>query len=396
MTALAAIVVVAWIVIALRGFWLFRERDDRNLLPPPAAWPAVVAVVPARDEADVIARTVAGLLAQDYPGRLTIRLVDDASSDGTSAVARSAANGDPRLTILTPPPRPAGWTGKLWAVAHGIDDACAAHAATSNVIEPAGTPVYLWLTDADIGHAPETLRNLVTRIGGNHSGKLRVMVSTMARLHCSSFAERALIPAFVYFFAMLFPFRQVNGSGRVAAAAGGCVLVDRAALAAAGGIASIRGEIIDDCALARQLKRQGPIWLGLSTHSVSLRPYGFDDIRKMVARSAYAQLKFSPWLLAGTVIGMALLYLAPPLLTLFGRGYGNDNVKVQLCGLEAWGIMAITMLPILRYYRVSVIWGIALPLIAFTYATFTIDSAVQQWRGRGGMWKGRAQALSQT
>ncbi len=363
----------ASIALQLNGsFTLTDERDDRDLPPAPTVWPKVVAVVPARDEADVIAKTIAGLLAQDYPGAFAVRLVDDDSSDGTAAAASAAASGDPRLTILTAPPRPPGWTGKLWALAHGI--------------EHAGTPAWLWLTDADIGHAPDTLRNLVTRTG---TGDGRVMVSTMARLHCSNLAERALIPAFVYFFAMLYPFSRVNGRGDSAAAAGGCVLVRREILAAAGGIASVRHEIIDDCALARRIKPHGRIWLGLSTRSASLRPYGFDDIRRMVARSAYAQLGYQWWKLAATVIGMVLLYLTPIALALFAHG------SWRWVGTGVWGAMALSMVPINRYYRVSPLWGIALPIIAATYAGFTIDSAIQHWRGRGGMWKGRAQALPQ-
>lgn len=393
MTVVAALVFLCWVGLLLRGFWLFRDRDDRDLPPEPAAWPSVVAVVPARDESDVIARTVAGLLAQDYPGSFAIRLIDDASSDDTAMVAQMTAAGDPRLTILTTPPRPPGWTGKLWALAHGIEHAAAGIA---------GAPEYLWLTDADIGHTPDTLRNLVTRAVGEQ----RVLVSTMARLHCRSFAERALIPAFVYFFAMLFPFRKVNGAGNTAAAAGGCVLVRRDALEAAGGIASIRGEIIDDCALARRLKREGPIWLGLSTRSVSLRPYRFDDIRRMVARSAYAQLGYSPWLLVGTVVGMLVLFIGPLLLAAFDDGLAGAF------GAASWLVMAVTMAPIVHYYlyrvgpwrgtfqqmselNVRIGYCFALPIVAIIYASFTLDSAVQQWRGRGGMWKGRAQALPQ-
>lgn len=368
MTLVAALALFIWAVLLMRGFWRFEATDNSARPERPRMWPAVVAVVPARDEADVIAVTVAELLAQDYPGPFEIRLVDDASSDGTAEVARAASEGDTRLTILTAPPRPAGWTGKLWAVAHGV-----AHA---------GDPEFLWLTDADIGHAPGTLRNLVARAVGEQ----RLMVSTMARLHCARLAERALIPAFVYFFAMLFPFKRVNASGPVAAAAGGCALVRRDALAAAGGIAAIRAEIIDDCALARAVKPLGPIWLGLSTRSRSLRPYSFGDIRRMVARSAYAQLGYSRWLLVGTTLGMALVYIAPPAFVLFTTG------AAQALGAITWAVMALTMLPILHYYRVSPWWSIALPLIAATYAAFTLDSAFEHARGRGGMWKGRAQA----
>ena len=355
-------------------FFSFHDRDDRDLPPEPTDWPSVVAVVPARDEADVIATTIAGLLAQDYPGAFEICLVDDGSTDGTAPAAHAAANGDPRLTIVAAPPRPAGWTGKLWALAMGVG--------------VAGEPDWLWLTDADIGHAPDTLRNLVTRTGRGDAqvDEQRVMVSTMARLHCTNLAERALIPAFVYFFAMLYPFGRVNRSGDTAAAAGGCVLIRRDILEQAGGIASIRGQIIDDCALARAIKPLGRIWLGLSTRSRSLRPYRFGDIRRMVARSAFAQLDYKWWKLAGTLAGMVLLFLGPVALAAFGHG------AWRWAGVGIWFAMALSMTAIHLYYRVSMLWGLALPFIAAVYAGFTLDSAVQHARGRGGMWKGRAQA----
>ena len=248
----------------------------------------------------------------------------------------------------------------------------------------ADAPTYLWITDADIAHDPATLRRLVARA---EAGRL-TLVSLMARLQTGTWPERLLIPAFVFFFDMLFPFAWVNDPRRkVAAAAGGCMLVRREALEAAGGIESIRAEIIDDCALAARLKAQGPIWLGLTRTSVSLRPYRtLGEIGRMVSRSAYAQLGYSPWLLAGTVIGMALVYLAAPVVTVFGDGWA------RWLGVAAWALMAISFQPMLRYYRCSPLWGLALPLIGALYTLFTLQSAVDVWRGRGGMWKGRSQA----
>jgi hopene-associated glycosyltransferase HpnB len=377
MTAALVIGVVclgAWIYLLLfRGFfWLARERDDRDLPPAPAAWPAVVAVVPARNEADVIAQSIGSLLAQDYPGDFRVVLVDDASDDGTGAAASALPDPAARLSVTTGRPLAKGWTGKLWAVSQGV--------------EAAGAPTYLWITDADIAHAPQTLRGLVARA---EAGKL-TLVSLMARLQTGTFAERLLIPAFVFFFDMLFPFGLVNDpKRRLAAAAGGCMLVRREALAAAGGIAAIRAEIIDDCALGAALKAQGPIWLGLTRTSVSLRPYlSLGEIGRMVSRSAYAQLRYSPWLLAGTVLGMLLVYAAAPMLTAIGGG------PARWLGLAAWGLMAISFQPMLRYFRLSPLWGLALPLIGAIYTWFTVASAIQVWRGRGGMWKGRAQALA--
>jgi hopene-associated glycosyltransferase HpnB len=372
---LALIPVAIWLYLLTgRGmFWAMGERDDMNEPPEPEAWPSVVAVVPARNEADVIARTVGSLLAQDYPGPFRVILVDDQSSDGTAEAARELDTAG-RLEFLAGAARPAGWTGKLWAVKQGI--------AT------AGAPDYLWLTDADIEHRNDNLRHLVARADG---GQL-VLTSLMVKLHCRSWAEAYLVPAFVFFFDMLYPFKWVNDPRKkTAGAAGGCMLVRRTALEHAGGIDIIRGEIIDDCALGRALKAQGPIWLGLTERATSIRPYrGIAEIRAMVARSAYAQLGYSPLNLLGTLIGMVAVYAAAPALAIFVRE------SAQASGILAWLAMAFAFQPILKFYRVSPLWGLALPLIGFIYAMFTLDSAIQHWRGRGGMWKGRAQAMGQT
>ncbi len=365
-----------WLVLIFgRGFyWRARERDDRDVSASPEAWPSVTAVVPARNEADVIARSIGSLLKQDYAGALRVILVDDESEDGTADIARALDNSG-RLTVMTGTQRPAGWTGKLWAVSQGI-------AKASDT-----SPDYLWLTDADIAHAPDNLRSLVSRA----EGERRVLVSLMAKLHCASGPERFFIPAFVYFFAMLYPFAWVNNPrAKTAAAAGGCMLVKRAALEAAGGIGEIRGAIIDDCALGALMKKQGPIWLGLTNRAVSIRPYdGLGEIRRMVARSAYAQLRFSPLLLLGTLIGLVLMFLAPPIWALAARG------ESWIAGAAAWGLMAASFRPMLRFYGRAPLWGLALPAIGALYAIFTLDSAIQHWRGRGGMWKGRAQAMRQ-
>ncbi len=369
---IGAIALAAWIYLLLgRGFfWLARERDDAAPPADPVLWPDVVALVPARNEADVIERSIGSLLAQDYPGALRVVLVDDASEDGTAARAQGLAGARGKLTVLTGRPLPAGWTGKLWAVSQGV--------------AAAGSPTYLWITDADIAHDPQTLRRLVARA---EAGGL-ALVTLMARLQTGTWPERLLIPAFVFFFDMLYPFGLVNDPRRrLAAAAGGVMLVRREALAAAGGIAAIRAEIIDDCALGARLKSQGPIWLGLTRTSVSLRPYTtLGEIGRMVSRSAYAQLGYSPWLLTGTIAGMLLVYAAAPLLAVFAGGLA------RWLGLAAWSLMAISFQPMLRYYRLSPLWGALLPLIGAIYTAFTLHSALEVWRGRGGMWKGRAQA----
>jgi len=379
-TVLALLALSAWIylLVARGGFWRCAERDSRDEPgSDPPRWPSVVAVVPARNEADMIPHSLASLLRQSYPGPFSVILVDDNSDDGTLAAARAVAGGTPaRLTIVRGAPLPAGWTGKLWAVHQGVERADASESP----------PDYLLLTDADIGFGPDVLRCLVRRA---EAGGL-AMASLMAKLRCRSLAERALIPAFIFFFQMLYPFGWVNRrDADTAAAAGGCLLVRRAALAGCGGIESIRDALIDDCALAARLKRQGPLWLGLTERVHSLRPYAqFDDVRRMVARSAYAQLRFSPWLLAATVAGLALAYLAAPLITVFG----SDTAR--WFAAAAWFLMAAAFWPTLRFYGLSPYWAPMLPAIAAAYLGFTLDSAFQHGRGRGGLWKGRALAQS--
>jgi hopene-associated glycosyltransferase HpnB len=370
--ALLSLAIWGYLLVGHGGFWLAGERDDA-VAPDPASRPPLAVVVPARDEAEVIARSIGSLLAQDYPGQLRIILVDDNSSDGTGRIARDAAKtlGSDRLSVISGSPLPRGWAGKLWAVAQGVEAAGEA-------------PKYLWLADADIVHAPDTARSLVAR--AERDGL--VLNSLMADLRCESPAERAFIPAFIFFFMMLYPFPRVNRPGSsVAGAAGGCVLLQREAFARAGGIAAIKDAIIDDCALGELMKQQGPIRLQLTRRSRSIRPYGgWRPIGAMVSRSAYAQLNYSPLLLLGTLIGMALVYLAPPLFALFGSG------TARLAGSLAWIAMAIAYLPTLIFYRRSPLWGLVLPAISAFYTAATFMSAVQHWQGRGGMWKGRAQA----
>jgi hopene-associated glycosyltransferase HpnB len=367
----------AWLYLLFgRGmFWLLRERDGDERLPAPARWPSVVAVVPARDEADVIARSLGSLIAQNYGGDFHIILVDDQSDDGTAIAARalnSEKEGSDRVTVLAGGQRPPGWTGKLWAMHQGLEAA------------KARRPDYIWFTDADIAHAPDNLARLVARA---QSGGL-VLTSQMAKLSAKTAVEHFLIPAFVFFFAMLYPFAAVNDPRRkLAAAAGGCMLARTDTLHAVGGIEAIRRNIIDDVSLARLMKAAGPVWLGLSSRAVSLRPYeSLREIRRMVARSAFAELDYSVLKLLGTLAGLVLVYLAPPATALFAWG------PSQMAGWIACAAMVAAMQPILRYYRLSPLWGFALPIIAAFYAAFTFDSALQYWRGRGGMWKGRAQA----
>lgn len=371
-TLVGLLSLAVWLILLFghHGFWLTAERDTRNMPMEQAKWPEVAAVVPARDEAGVIARSLTSLAAQDYAGRLRVIVVDDSSIDGTREIVR--ALGLPRVEVEIGRPLAAGWTGKLWAVSQGVE-----HAGS--------TPRYLWLTDADIEHAPDTLRMLVTRA---ESGRLS-LVSLMAKLRCESLAERTLIPAFVFFFQMLYPFAQVNRAEGVGAAAGGCMLVRRRSLEAAGGIEAIRNALIDDCALGALLKRQGRIWIGLTERSRSIRVYdSFGAVAAMISRSAYAQLGYAPLLLFATIAGLALVYAAPPLLTILTSGFP------RLVGAAAWALMAIAFQPMLAFYRRSWLWGLALPGIAAFYAGCTLLSGWQHVRGRGGTWKGRVQTAA--
>ncbi|MET9890560.1 glycosyltransferase [Streptomyces sp. NPDC006465] len=370
-----------WLLLGQGFFW----RTDVRLPArhDPVDWPSVCVVVPARDEAAVLPESLPSLLAQDYPGRAEIFLVDDGSSDGTGELARELArrHGGLPLTVGSPGEPPPGWTGKLWAVRHGIG------------LARARDPEYLLLTDADISHAPDSLRELVAaaRTGGFD------LVSLMARLRVESPWERLVVPAFVYFFAQLYPFRRIAVKGsRTAAAAGGCVLL-RADTAERARIPEvIRHAVIDDVALARAVKRGGGhIWLGLAERVDSVRPYPrLHDLWRMVSRSAYAQLRHSLPLLAGTVAGLATVYLVPPVALLGGLATGSTWAAAA--GGLAWLLMTATYVPMLRYYRQPLWLAPLLPVTAFLYLLMTVDSAVQHYRGRGAAWKGRTYARPDT
>jgi hopene-associated glycosyltransferase HpnB len=376
--ATALLSLIGWMHLRWRhgGFWRSDQRLPHDHATP-SCWPRVTAVVPARNEEDGIGRAVRSLLAQDYPGPFLIVVVDDNSTDDTAGEAMRAAAGDPRLVVATGAPLPKRWSGKMWAVHQGVLFALASAPDTE----------FLLLTDADIEHDSGNLRRLVATA----QSEGRDLVSLMVRLRCETFWERLLVPPFIFFFQKLYPFPWVNDAARPeAAAAGGCMLVRAATLHQAGGIAAIRGQLIDDCALAARIKRQpGSIWLGLCDKTRSLRPYPrLRDVWSMVARTAFTQLDHSGGKLLATVFGMVVLYATPPLALLYwlagGAGYA------AALGTGAWVLMAASFAPTLALYRLSPAWSLMLPVAAVLYVLMTIDSARLTWQGRGGVWKGRS------
>ena len=374
---LASLPLLIWLyLLGLRGgFW--RVRLLLPPAPPPAFMPRparVVAVVPARNEADVIADAVGSLLDQRFEGSLHVIVVDDASTDGTGDIARQAgerAGASGRLSVIRGSGPLPGWSGKVCAMARGVD-------AAQEL-----APDYLLFTDADIHHDPDNVASLLAIAQTRGSD----LTSYMVRLSTANAAERWLIPAFVFFFFKLYPPAWIGRAGATAGAAGGCMLVRPQALARSGGLAAIRGEIIDDCSLARSIKRSGgSLWLGLTRSARSLRPYGsLAEIGGMISRTAFNQLRHSWLLLAGTLLGLALTYLAPPLLLL------SRQLALMTLGGSAWLLMTLAYLPMVRFYGQSPAWALSLPAAAVFYAGATFHSAIQYARGAGGRWKGRAQ-----
>ncbi|MFF8556269.1 glycosyltransferase [Streptomyces sp. NPDC015501] len=377
--AVGSLIAWVWLLLGQGFYWRTDQRLPRR--GDPVRWPSVAVVVPARDEAGMLPVSLPSLLVQDYPGDARVILVDDCSSDGTGRLARDLASryGGLPLTVVTPGEPERGWTGKLWALRHGI------------AVARRDKPDFLLLTDADIAHEPDSLRDLVAAAGSGGEGF--DLVSQMARLRVESFWERLVVPAFVYFFGQLYPFRRVNRArSRTSAAAGGCVLLRTEAAERARIPDSIRQAVIDDVSLAREVRRAGGrIWLGLAERVDSVRPYPrLADLWRMVARSAYAQLRHNPLLLAGTVPGLLLVYAAPPATLVTGVLRGDG--AAAWAGGAAWAVMTATYLPMLAYYRQSLWLGPLLPVTAVLYLLMTVDSAVQHYRGRGAAWKGRTYA----
>lgn len=379
--AVPALSLAIWLyLLLLHGrFWRCDQTLDDDGASPALGWPEVAVVVPARNEAAVIGQSLGSLLRQDYRGRFRVVLVDDHSEDATAAIAErvaEAAGAARRLVVAEAAPLPAGWSGKLWAVSEGV--------AVAAALAPEAR--YLLLTDADISHDAGSLSRLVAKAEAERLD----LVSLMVLLDHEGFWAGLLIPAFVFFFQKLYPFPQVNDpSHEMAAAAGGCILVRRDSLEKAGGIARIRGALIDDCTLGKVIKEgPGKLWLGLTTRLISLRPYTrFGEIWDMVARTAYTQLRYSPLLLLGALLGMAFTYLVAPLAVLTYPLHGSWIAAAL--GLVTWGLIAFAYQPTLRLYEKPATDALLLPLVGFLYSLMTVASAVRHWRGRGGQWKGR-------
>lgn len=375
MIVIASLSLMIWVYLCLfhGRFWHCDQRLSSKIVNP-SNTPSVVAVIPARDEVETISTTVRSLLDQNYPGNFSIIIVDDNSTDETAAAALSTAASDAersRIQVIDGESLKDDWVGKMWAVSQGV--------------EVAGTPDYLLLTDADIEHVPSSLSSLVAKAEADNLG----LVSLMVKLRCQSVWEKSLIPAFIYFFQKLYPFPKVNNpNDRIAAAAGGCMLVHTETLVHAGGIEKIKDEIIDDCALARLIKPHRPIWLGLSDETKSLRAYeSINPIWRMVSRTAYVQLNHEPLLLLGTVLGMGVLYLTPPVALALALYF--ENTTLLALGFVTWAIMAWTFLPTLSLYGLNSIWAPILPLAGLLYLFMTLDSARVYYAGQGGAWKGR-------
>ena len=375
--SLAALTIWVILFFAWGNFWHIWESDfDRAQIPSPQSWPSVTAIVPARNEAASITGVVQALTAQDYAGQFSVMVVDDHSEDDTAEIARKAAHeagAGLRIRVIGAPEPGSGWSGKLWALNAGI-------------FESSGSaPEFFWFTDADVLHAPDTLRRLVSCAD---TGKLD-LASLMVHLNSETFGERLLIPPFIYFFMMLYPPKwTAEPHARTSGAAGGCILLRRTALERIGGLSTIRGQVIDDCALARAVKKSdGKIWMGLTRASRSVRSYtNFSEIRDMIARTAFTQLRYSALLLLGTLAALTLTFLLPIVLTF------STNIRVWPLALAAWCLMTASFLPVVTHYRLRPMWALLLPLAALVYGYATCLSAVRYWLGRGGQWKGRAQA----
>lgn len=375
---LASVSAVIWLYLALfRGrFWLANQRLSTEHAQLDT-WPDIAIVIPARNEQGVIKPTLTSFQNQDYPGYLSIIVVDDNSEDGT--VDDIKHSRDTKTELLQGRAVPAGWTGKLWALQQGIDE----------ILLRKPLPAFFLFSDADIIHPKESVRQLVLHA----EERALELVSLMVRLNCRSKWEMILIPAFVFFFQKLYPFPWINNpSCKTAGAAGGCILIRTATLLQAGGLEKIKNQVIDDCALAQLIKPHGSIWVGLTQEVISHRPYAsLKEIWNMVIRTAFNQLHHSACLLALSCIGMILTYVIPP--AVFVVGAISLNFLLIAIGGVVWAIMILCYAPTLRLYTRRPLEALLLPIAALMYTLMTIDSAQRFWRHKNPTWKGRANQI---
>lgn len=375
--AIASLFIWLGLLLFWGQFWLgVRLSPNQKTLK---SYPNVWAVIPARDEADVIAQSLNSVLNQDYPGSLSVVLVDDKSTDDTAKIALENTNNvakNRQFHLVSGQPLPPEWKGKLWALNQGINYAK----------KQSNSPDYILLTDADIKHHKSNLTELITKAENENLD----LVSLMVFLRCQSLWEKLLIPAFVFFFQKLYPFKLANKpQSFIAAAAGGCILIKADIIEKLGGISSFKNALIDDCTLAKKVKlHQGKIWLGLTDKTISLRPYdSLKSIWDMVARTAFNQLNYSWLLLIGTVLGLTLVYLVPPVAIIWG--FMTPSTMLIIIGSITWLLMSIAYFPTIKLYQLSPLWSLCLPAIAILYGLMTIDSAIKHLQGKGGFWKGR-------
>jgi hopene-associated glycosyltransferase HpnB len=380
MIILITLSLTIWIYLILfRGnFWLCNQYLEDL---PLDSKPSVTIIIPARNEAENISICIESLLNQDYQGIFKIVLIDDQSEDNTAEIAQKIAienKKENQLIIIKGESLPSGWSGKLWAMSQGIFWG-KKHFKTD----------YFLFTDGDIKHSENNLTQLLAKAEKNNLD----LVSLMVKLRCESFWEKLLIPAFIFFFQKLYPFPLVNNaSKKIAAAAGGCILIRETALTRIGGVEALKKALIDDCTLASLVKKTLPInhgiWLGLSDTTTSLRSYSsLTPIWNMVTRTAFTQLNYSFLLLIGTILGMFIIYLVPLFILIFA--IFTANLTLIFLAIITLFLMALSYYPTIKLYQLPFFFCLVLPAIALLYSLMTIDSAVRYLQGKGGQWKGR-------
>ena len=375
LTILSSISLMIWLYLALLhgNFWNPPSIKKAKKI---SKYPEITILIPARNEAKYIKNSLMSLLRQNYEGKYRAIVVDDSSSDATLEIVKGISKKNNKIHVMQGKVLKEGWAGKVWAQYQGINF----------IKKKFPNSKYILFTDADIAHSPNNLKNLTIKAESESLD----LVSLMVLLKANNFSEKILIPAFVFFFQKLYPFEWVNDPRRkIAAAAGGCMLVNYFTLKKSGGIEKIKNQIIDDCALARILKKNGRIWLGITKETKSLRNYKkISEIWSMVTRSAYDQLNYSILLLIICAFGMFCTYMIPVIA--LSVGFFDENNYLFFTGLIAWFIMSYTYIPTLRNFNEKSFMATFLPIASIFYTLTTIDSARMHLWGSGGSWKDRS------